>query len=72
MTDIFKAKDTMPGAVTPPDYGIVLAGPAQERPFAVGTMQTVEQQRSVLRSNWPRHDWGDVQNLRPVRRGHGY
>ncbi len=70
--NIFESKDTMlPDAAGPSDYGIS-AAPAANAPFGVGTIQTPDQQLAVGRSNYPRHGWGDVRNLSPMRRGHGY
>jgi hypothetical protein len=63
--------EMLPDTAGPADYGIA-AAPAGNAPFAVRTIQTPDQQRLVSASNYPRHGWGDVRNLAPMRRGHGY
>ena len=72
MTSIFEDKSMMvPDSAGPSDYGISRAS-SSNAPFGVATVQTPDQQRAVVMSNYPRHGWGDVRNLRNVRRGHGY
>ena len=70
--NIHEDKSEMLADVSSPVGMAMPSSLAQPAPFAVTTMQTPDQQQALARSNYPRHAWGDVRNLSPMRRGHGY
>mgnify|MGYP001586834587 CR=1 FL=1 len=70
--NIFEDKTAMPKDA-PKREGMGLFVESESRaPDTVHTIQTPDEQRAVLLSNFPRYDWADVHNLTPAQRGKRY